>query len=68
MSYFLRAHILTIACVFALSCSSPRDSRMPVTEDRLPAGIQQAWNSFSSDSLLDHTRVLSSDGFEGRAP
>jgi Zn-dependent M28 family amino/carboxypeptidase len=59
---------LWIACMLALCCSPARSPRDQTAEDSLPAGVQQALKGFSSEALMNHTRVLSSDEYEGRAP
>jgi Zn-dependent M28 family amino/carboxypeptidase len=59
---------LWIACMLALCCSPVRSPRDQTAEDFLPAGVQQALKSFSSEALMNHTRILSLDEYEGRAP
>ncbi|NBO63528.1 MAG: peptidase M28, partial [Acidobacteria bacterium] len=34
----------------------------------VPAALKGALGGFSTESLLEHIRVLASDGYEGRAP
>ncbi len=55
-------------CAFALllACSESRPPQHNVTTQS--AALQPALESFSSEDLLKHARVLASDEFEGRFP
>ncbi len=68
MKYILSALILWTTCILASGCSPYRNSREQTSENSLPAGLQKAFRGFSSEALMNHIRVLSSDEYEGRAP
>jgi Zn-dependent M28 family amino/carboxypeptidase len=68
MKYILSALILWMTCILAAGCSPIRNSREKTLENSLPASVQEALRSFSTEALMNHIRVLSSDEYEGRAP
>jgi hypothetical protein len=68
MKYILSALILWMTCILAAGCSPIRNSREKTLENSLPASVQEALRSFSTEPLMNHIRVLSSDEYEGRAP
>jgi Zn-dependent M28 family amino/carboxypeptidase len=56
--------VLTVALA---ACAAPTD-RTALTPDQLWTAASPALLSINSNDILNHTRVLSSDEFEGRSP
>jgi Zn-dependent M28 family amino/carboxypeptidase len=60
--------VLQAAILLAAGCAPRPGTETQRPADKPPAEIHPALSSFSNEALLEHTRVLSSDDFEGRAP
>src|SRR5437867_11680462 len=63
----MRKTVWIVAMISALGCSCA--SKPPEGAERPPAAdLRSALDSIAAEDLMKHTRVLSSDEFEGRAP
>jgi hypothetical protein len=54
--------------ILALSGVAQRNIKKPAPPAVIPSIPQAAYDAISAEDLLNHTRALSSDEFEGRAP
>jgi Zn-dependent M28 family amino/carboxypeptidase len=63
--------VLSIACVQAPTTNQATNANAaatPTTAAAIPAELKPALDSINADDILRHTRVLSSDEYEGRGP
>jgi len=71
LSSGLLAAVLTIefACMQAPTTNQPASINAPATTPAaLPAELKSGLESISSEAIMQHTKVLSSDEYEGRGP
>ena len=71
LSSGLLAALLTTAaaCMEAPTTNQPASTNAPATTAAaLPPELKSGLESISSDAILQHTKVLSSDEYEGRGP
>lgn len=60
--------VLTAACSPPPQTATTSPTPAPSAMANVPAELKPAIDSFTSDSLLQHIKTLSSDEYEGRAP
>lgn len=70
LSSLLLAALLTlaIACMEAPTTNQPATNAPETTAAALPAELKAGLESISSNDIMQHTKVLSSDEYEGRGP
>ncbi len=66
--FALTTFSLLLIFVLALSGVAQRNIKKPAPAAVIPPIPQSAYDQISAEDLLNHTRALSSDEFEGRAP
>jgi Zn-dependent M28 family amino/carboxypeptidase len=59
---------IMIACMQAPPTNQPADANAPASATGAPAELKPAFDSIKADDILQHTKVLSSDEYEGRGP
>jgi Zn-dependent M28 family amino/carboxypeptidase len=59
---------IMIACMQAPPTNKAADANAPASATAAPAELQPALDSIKADDILQHTKVLSSDEYEGRGP
>ncbi|MGH9970691.1 MAG: hypothetical protein ACREBG_23275 [Pyrinomonadaceae bacterium] len=57
-----------IACMQAPTTSQTETTNATTTNAALPAELKPGLDSITSDAILQRTKVLSSDEYEGRGP
>ncbi len=74
-THVFRAALFVLCAVFVISCTNAPEQpatntapAAPPTAMNVPAELKPAVDSFASDDLMRHIKVLASDEFEGRAP
>jgi hypothetical protein len=70
LSSLLLAALLTlaIACMKAPTTNQPAMNAPETTAAALPPELKAGLESISSNDIMQHTKVLSSDEYEGRGP
>lgn len=69
----LSSGLLAALLMIAIACmqpttNQPASTNAPATTRAMPAELKSGLESISSDTILQHTKVLSSDEYEGRGP
>ena len=59
---------LMLACMQAPPADQPTNANAPSTAAAVPAELKPALDSIQTNDIMQHTRVLSSDEYEGRGP
>ena len=76
-THAIRAALLFVCAAFAAGCTAAPEQQQqatnlnaaaPAAAMNVPAELKPAVDSFNTNDLLNHTKVLASDEYEGRAP
>ncbi|MFZ0061887.1 MAG: M28 family metallopeptidase [Pyrinomonadaceae bacterium] len=59
---------LMIACMQAPPTTQPANANAPVSMMAVPPDLKPAFDSIQTNDIMQHTKVLSSDEYEGRGP
>ena len=59
---------LMIACMQAPPTTQPANANAPVSMMAVPPDLKPAFDSIQANDIMQHTKVLSSDEYEGRGP
>ena len=59
---------LTLACMEAPPANQPANVNAPVAATAVPPELKPAFDSIQVNDIMQHTKVLSSDEYEGRGP
>jgi len=59
---------ITIACMQTPTTNQTANTNTPTTTAGIPAELKPALDTINANDILQHTRVLSSDEYEGRGP
>ncbi|MEK6281378.1 MAG: M28 family metallopeptidase [Acidobacteriota bacterium] len=59
---------LAIACAQAPQTNQSTNTSAPATTPAVPAEFKAAFDSITASEIMQHTKVLSADEFEGRGP
>ena len=70
LSSGLLAALLTLAnaCVQTPTTNQPATTSSPATSSNLPAELKPALETINANDLMQHTKTLSADEYEGRGP
>jgi len=60
--------ILANACVQTPTTNQPATTSSPATSSNLPAELKPALETINANDLMQHTKTLSADEYEGRGP
>ncbi len=60
--------MLANACVQTPTTNQPANTNAPATSSNLPAELKPALETISANDLMQHTKTLSTDEYEGRGP
>ena len=65
--------MLATLLLFVMSCvqptsNQPANANAPSTAAAVPADLKPALDSIQANDIMQHTKVLSSDEYEGRGP
>ncbi|MCA1604958.1 MAG: hypothetical protein LC775_05670, partial [Acidobacteria bacterium] len=59
---------LAIACSQAPSTNQPANTNAPAGSAAIPAELKPALDAIKADDIMQHTKTLSADEYEGRGP
>ena len=62
------ALLLTVACMAPSTTNEPASTRSAPTSANLPAELKPSFEAITTNDILQHTKVLSGDEYEGRGP